>query len=139
MAWSDFSWWTLLVAAIVQMAGGMLWYGPIFGRAWMRAMNIDPDDKAKMEEMQKTAGPGYAASLIFAEVFGYVVDVLLASLPISSIFSALAAMFGLWVAFTLGNTSKAVFWGEMNPRVLVINSGFEVLFVGLVTVAAFIL
>ncbi len=139
MAWSDFSWWTLLVAAIVQMAGGMLWYGPIFGRAWMRVMNIDPDDKAKMEEMQKTAGPGYAASLIFAVVFGYVVDVLLASLPISSVYSALATVFGLWIAFTLANTSKAVFWGEMNPRVLVINSGFEVLFVGLVTVVAFIL
>lgn len=137
MAWGEFSWWILVIAAVVQMAGGMLWYGPLFGRPWMKAMGIDPDDKEKMAEMQKSAGPGYAASLIFAIVFGYVVDVLLSSLAVGSVAAALVAVLGLWLAFTLANTSKAVLWGEMNRSVLIINSGFELVFLLLVTIAAF--
>ena len=137
MAWGEFSWWVIFIAAVLQMVGGMLWYGPLFGKPWMAAIGIDASDKEKIQAMQKTAGPGYAASLIFALIFGYVVDVLLASLAIANVASALVAVIGLWFAFTLANTIKAVVWGEMNKAVLLINSGFEIVFFSLVTIGAY--
>ena len=137
MAWGEFSWWVIFIAAVLQMVGGMLWYGPLFGKPWMAAIGIDASDKEKIQAMQKTAGPGYAASLIFALIFGYVVDVLLASLAIANVASALVAVIGLWFAFTLANTFKAVVWGEMNKAVLLINSGFEIVFFSLVTIGAY--
>lgn len=139
MEWGAFSWWVLLIAAIVQMVGGMLWYGPIMGNAWMKAMGLDPNDKEKMAEMQKSAGPGYAASLVFAIIMGYVLDVLFAALGIHTLGAALLTVFALWLALTFANTSKAVLWGEMNKEVLLINSGFEVILFAAVAVAAVLL
>jgi len=37
---------------------GFLWYSPIlFAKPWVREMGYDINDKAKMEEMKKSAGP----------------------------------------------------------------------------------
>ena len=46
--------WSVLVAAVSTMVVGFLWYSPLlFARPWMVAMGYDPDDKARMEEMQQ--------------------------------------------------------------------------------------
>jgi len=34
----------------------------LFAKAWMREMGYHPNDKARMEEMKKTAGPAYGGS-----------------------------------------------------------------------------
>jgi len=55
--------WSVLVAAIATMVVGFLWYSPLlFARPWMVAMGYDPEDKAKTEAMQKSAGKNYALS-----------------------------------------------------------------------------
>jgi len=47
----------ILVAAISTMVVGFLWYSPLlFAKAWMREMGYDPNDKARMAEMKKSAG-----------------------------------------------------------------------------------
>lgn len=56
--------WSVLVAAIATMVVGFLWYSPLlFARPWMVAMGYDPEDKAKLEEMRKSAGKSYASPL----------------------------------------------------------------------------
>ena len=59
------NWIAILVAAVSTMVVGFLWYSPLlFAKAWMREMGYDPNDKARMEEMKKTAGPAYAGSFV---------------------------------------------------------------------------
>ena len=53
--------WPILIAAVINMALGMAWYGPLFGKKWMDYAGYTDADR---EEMQKTAGPGYVISLI---------------------------------------------------------------------------
>ena len=72
--------WSVLVAAIATMVVGFLWYSPLlFARPWMVAMGYDPDDKARMEAMQKSAGKSYAisfvASLVSAFVLGKIIEI----------------------------------------------------------------
>ena len=38
----DVNWLAILVAAIAWFILGALWYGPLFGKAWMAATGIDP-------------------------------------------------------------------------------------------------
>jgi hypothetical protein len=69
------NWLPILVAAISTMVVGFLWYSPLlFAKSWMREMGYDPNDKARMEEMKKNAGPAYGgsfvASLLSAFTFG---------------------------------------------------------------------
>lgn len=38
----DVNWLAILVAAITWFIIGALWYGPLFGKAWMASTGIDP-------------------------------------------------------------------------------------------------
>jgi hypothetical protein len=38
------NWIAVVVGAIFNMAFGMLWYGPLFGRVWLKAIGNSSDD-----------------------------------------------------------------------------------------------
>ena len=72
--------YAVLAAAIATMVAGFLWYSPmLFANPWMVLMGMDPNDKAKIAEMQKSAGPSYAlsmvASILTAFVLGKIISV----------------------------------------------------------------
>jgi hypothetical protein len=47
--------WAILVSALATMVVGFVWYSPLlFARPWMVLMGYDPNDKAKIAEMQKS-------------------------------------------------------------------------------------
>ena len=54
--------WAALVAALAATVIVFLWYSLLFASPWMVLMGCDPDDKAKLGEMQKGAGPMYVLS-----------------------------------------------------------------------------
>jgi hypothetical protein len=57
--------WAVLVSALATMVVGFVWYSPLlFARPWTVLMGYDPDDKEKLAEMQKSAGPSYMLSLL---------------------------------------------------------------------------
>src|SRR5580704_4601540 len=57
--------WAVLVCALATMVVGFPWYSPVlFANPWMVLMGYDPNDKAKIAEMQKSAGPAYAMSTV---------------------------------------------------------------------------
>ena len=37
------NWISVLGASLVGFAVGALWYGPLFGNAWMRSLHMDPE------------------------------------------------------------------------------------------------
>jgi hypothetical protein len=37
------NWISILGASLVGFAVGFVWYGPLFGDAWMRSLGMDPD------------------------------------------------------------------------------------------------
>ena len=59
-SFTGINFWAVLVSAIATMVIGFLWYSPmLFANPWMRLMGIDPNDKAKLAELQKGAGKTY--------------------------------------------------------------------------------
>src|SRR5258708_25838519 len=84
----------ILVAAISTMVVGFLWYSPLlFAKAWMREMGYDPNDKARMEEMKKSAGPAYGGSFVASLVSAYILALFLHMLPNYTL------LFGLLISF----------------------------------------
>ncbi len=45
--YSQFNLWAVLVAALVSFVIGGLWYGPLFGKAWMKAWGLSEEDLQK--------------------------------------------------------------------------------------------
>jgi hypothetical protein len=118
--------WSVLVAAIATMILGFLWYSPLlFARPWMLAMGYDPENKAKMDEMRKSAGKSYAiafvASLVAAFVLGKIIDV-------TTVESALYGMkigFAMWLGFVTTVQLTAKLFGNQPTKLYLINTGYQ--------------
>ncbi|HLB90147.1 MAG TPA: DUF1761 domain-containing protein, partial [Terriglobales bacterium] len=118
--------WSVLVAAVATMVVGFLWYSPLlFARPWMVAMGYDPEDKAKLEEMRKSAGKSYAiafvASLVAAFVLGKIIDV-------TTVDTALYGMkigFAVWLGFVTTVQLTAKLFGNQPTKLYLINTGYQ--------------
>ena len=118
--------WAVLVAAVATMVVGFLWYSPfLFARPWMLAMGYDPDNKAKLDEMRKSAGKSYAlsfvASLVAAFVLGKIIDV-------ATVDSALYGMkigFAVWLGFVTTVQLTAKLFGNQPTKLYLINTGYQ--------------
>jgi hypothetical protein len=118
--------WAVLVAGVSTMVVGSLWYSPLlFAKPWTVLMGYDPNDKAKMEAMRKSAGKAYAisfvASLVAALVLGKVIEV-------TTVNSALYGMkigFAMWLGFVTTVQLTAKLFGNQPTKLYLINTGYQ--------------
>ena len=94
------NWLAILVAAIATMILGFLWYSPLlFAKAWTREMGYDLNDKAKMDEMRKSAGPAYAGSLAASLLSAFTLALILHGIRADSLHFGVMASFHIWLGF----------------------------------------
>lgn len=62
---ASINWLSVLAATISAFMVGGIWYGPLFGKAWMSALSITEEDMAK-RNMPKVFGSAFLLSLIAA-------------------------------------------------------------------------
>lgn len=95
MVW-DVNWWAVVVSAVAYFVLGAVWYGVLFGNAWMAALGMT------REEIGGGASPGqYLLTLIMEFIAMLTLAVLLVNVPASGLwegaaFGALVAG-GVWV------------------------------------------
>src|SRR5215471_7605371 len=88
--------WAVLGAAVATMVLGFLWYSPVlFANPWMKLMGYDPNDKAKIAEMQKGAGPAYGMSFIVSLLAAAVLS------KIITISSVTTALYGIKIGLAI--------------------------------------
>ena len=46
-AFSNINWLSVIVAAVSSFLVGGIWYGPLFGQAWMRALGLSEEELGK--------------------------------------------------------------------------------------------
>jgi hypothetical protein len=92
------------VAALATPVIGFLWCSLLFARPWM---GYDPDDRAKLGEMQKGAGPMYAlspgASLLAPAVLGKIIVIATSDIALYGIKIGLAVWLGFVTRVQLTN------------------------------------
>src|SRR5438309_1998610 len=92
--------WAVLVAAGASMVVGFVWYSPVlFANPWMRLMGYDPNDKAKIAEMQKSAGPSYALSLVASALAAAVLGKIIAIATVHSALYGIKIGLAVWLGF----------------------------------------
>jgi hypothetical protein len=97
----------VLVCAIISMIIGSIWYGPLFGKTWMKIMGADSMSAEKKEAMKKSMGVMYfiqfILSLITATVLAYFINIAAMSVPmVSGVCIAIIAWFGFGLAIHAG-------------------------------------
>jgi len=118
--------WAVLVSALATMVVGFVWYSPLlFARRWTILMGYDPDDKAKLAELQKSAGPSYmlslVASVLSAAVLGKIIAIATIHTPLYGIKMGLA----VWLGFvTTVQLTNALFMRQP-AKLYAINTGYQ--------------
>jgi len=86
----------VIVAAVAAMVIGYAWYGPLFGKLWMKEAGVKMGDmKPKGSEMAKMYGIQYVASAVMA----YVLAVVLAMSGTADFMTGFKMAFWLWLGF----------------------------------------
>ncbi len=58
----------VFLAGVSNMVIGFLWYGPLFGKPWMKYVGFTPE---KLKKAQKNMGPTYGLMFVSALVMAY--------------------------------------------------------------------
>ena len=116
----------VLVAALATMVVGFVWYSPLlFARPWMRLMGYDPDDRAKVAEMQQGSGKLYGlsfvASLVSAVVLAKVIDIS----SVNSVYYGMKVGFGVWLGFVATVQLTGTLFGKQPLKLFLINTGYQ--------------
>lgn len=111
----------VLVAAVASMVLGFLWYGPLFGKAWMQLMVFDKKkiDAAKKKGMSKTFAIAFISTLIMSYVLAHFVDYIQAKTFVNGIVLG----FWLWIGFFATTMLGIVLWEGKPIKLYLINAG----------------
>jgi hypothetical protein len=116
----------VLVAAISTMVVGFVWYSPIlFAKPWMREMGYDPNDKSRVQEMQKSAGPAYLGSFVASLVSAFVLALFLHQMRAQSLGLGLLVGFHVWLGFVATVQLTGVLFMKQSMKLFGINTGYQ--------------
>ncbi|KXK09145.1 MAG: hypothetical protein UZ21_OP11001000202 [Microgenomates bacterium OLB22] len=86
---------SVLLAAIVPMAVGSLWYSPMmFGKKWAMLEGFDMSDKKMVEKMQKEAKPAYFITFLATLLMAYVMVHFMTYIGVRSLLKQYSLDFG---------------------------------------------
>ena len=115
------NYWAVLAAAVASMVLGFLWYGPLFGKVWIKLMNFD---KKQMEQMKKKGmGKIYTLMVINTLVVSYILAHFIKYLG-TTVPEALQTAFWLWLGFIATVMLGSVLWEGKSWKLYSINAAY---------------
>lgn len=119
----------VVVAATASSVIGFLWYGPLFGKIWMKLSGIAPQqaDAAKAERMYKTFIIAYVGSLVMSNVLAHSLVFASAYYEMGGILAGLMAGFWNWLGFVATVTLGGVLWEGKTWKWWALTNGYYLL------------
>lgn len=113
-------------AAVLSMVLGFLWYGPLFGKPWMKMMGMSKESMKgmKQSEMMKMYGIQAVGSLLMAFVLSHSLIFAAAYLNESGISAGLQTGFWNWAGFIAPVTLVSVLWEGKPWKLWLLNNGY---------------
>jgi len=116
----------VLASGVAAMIIGFVWYSPLlFARPWMKLMGIDPDDKEKLAELQKSAGPTYGLAFVAALVTAFVLGKVIWMASVSTPLYALKIGFAMWLGFVTTVQLTGALFARQPWGLYLINTGYQ--------------
>ena len=115
----DVNLWAVLITAIVSMIVGALWYGPLFGKAWMRFVGFNKDSVKKMKmTATKSMTLGFIGSLIMA----YVLAVFVGLSGANTLVEGAMVGFWVWLGFAMPINASVFLWEGKSIKLFFLNT-----------------
>lgn len=109
----------VLVATIAGMAIGAMWYGPVFGKYWMRLTGLTPES---MKAMPLTPWQAMAMGFIAMFITNWVLAQVIGLLGVMDVTAALELVALIWLGFYFTSTSGVFLWEGKSYRLWLFNA-----------------
>lgn len=111
--------WAVLAVAIAQFMLGWLWYGPLFGRAWLRLMG-----KTKAEVMQSNPALAMLGSFVPSLIMAYILAHFVQYAGAVSWSQGMQAGFWAWLGFIATTTLNSVLFEGKSKALYILGNGY---------------
>jgi hypothetical protein len=113
----EINWLAVIVAALSSFPLGFVWYGPLFGKAWMAEVGMTPE-KYKSGNLAMVFGGAFVLALVQASTF---------AMFLGPVTNPEAALYGLcaglcWVGAAFG---VQYLFERRSVRLFLINAGYN--------------
>lgn len=117
---------SVIIAAIASMIIGFLWYGPLFGKQWMRLSGMTPQqiEQAKAGGMSSSYLIMFLGSLLMSYVLAHALVFASTYLHAQGITAGLTAGFWNWLGFIMPVTLGSVLWDKKPWKLWILNNGY---------------
>ncbi len=105
----------VLVCGIAAMVVGFLWYGPIFGKAYMKVMGADMMSPEQKAAMKKSMGGMYFLQFVLSLITAGVLDYHIVNWGDKSV-PAIAIALCSWFGFVMTTTAGAALWSGKSKK-----------------------
>jgi hypothetical protein len=116
--------WAVLGAAALTMVIGSLWYGPFLGKAWMKAMGMDPS-MAMTPEKKKAGQKAMMWMAVLALVSAYVLAHFVQYVAAETWLEGAQAGFWLWLGFQMPLVVQGKLFESKKTELIVINGAYQ--------------
>ncbi len=103
--------WAVLVAAVASMAIGSIWYGPLFGKVFMKERGMGEWSKEKQDSMKKGMAMTYVCQFIASVVMFYVLAMFMVATGHTGVGDGMFIAFWAWLGFIVPLKFGDELWG----------------------------
>ncbi len=108
------NWLAVIVVAIAHLILGSIWYGPIFGKAWMEIAGMTAMSPEQKKAMQKKMMPMYllqfALSILTAWVLAWNIGMI-------GTVSGIQVAFWVWLGFVMPVVAGNSMWSGKSKKI----------------------
>jgi len=130
------NYWAVLAAAVLAIVIGSIWWGPLFGKMWMRENGLDKLSPGEQDKMQKGMGMLYAQQAILSLLQAWVLAYTLNKLGSSGAVEGMKFAAIFWIGFNLPIQYGTILWG--NKKFKFVSAVLASSFITMITMGAIV-
>lgn len=118
----ELNYWAVLVSGAAAMVLGGFWYGPLFGKVWLKGTGLTELDieKAKKKGMAMSYLFNFIAALLMAFVLAYFLKLT----GYTEIQAGLEMAFWVWLGFIATTHLGSVLWEMKSFKYYMVNAAY---------------
>lgn len=116
----------VLLSGVAMMALGFLWYGPLFGKPWMKLKGYSAEElKKEQKQMGKYYGLSFLLSLVTAYVLSHVMAMSTNFFHEPALTTGIMSAFWMWLGFVMPVQATNTIFGEKKWKLFGIDTGYQ--------------
>ncbi len=117
--------WVVLVSMVLSVVLGFIWYGPLFGKPWMKLSGIPmPEGKPSMKMMVKPILLSLIGALLLTYVLSFIIEFHNSFYHTNGYMTSLSMVFVAWLGLIVPPYLNFAGWERRPWKLFAINTGY---------------